>query len=426
MNVKLVLGEDRQTTARRISVTAIILSFVLFVFMSMVRRGTLLGQLFFRDELDTFMDYFNCIPSVAQGHPYAVNCMYPPLSEAVFYFFSRIIQQEALDNFTPHQLRELQIPLLSFLLFLTLPIIVTVCAVYDYLKNGTAAKRFVILSFLLSSPFLYMVERGNVLIYALAAAVVFVCYYDSDKKWQREIALIALAISAGIKLYPAILGFLLLRDKRWKEAVRCIIYGVVLFFAPFFLFGGLSCLQVMLKSLIDNTGGFGATNFNCKINFAAVFDVIGVMWFGRTESLPWGQTVAYIISALLVVAAFFTKRRWKSLLFLTLVLIGVPAFAFYYNGVFMLLPFLWFIAGSEKEYKWTDVIYLLCFTAFLSPFPLRAREILDTSQINVNLQVCGVALLVMTLWSLIDTVIDIISGIREKHISKPSEAKTQA
>ena len=419
MKAKLILGEDKQTAVRRISVASIILSFVWFVIVSMINSVSLLGQLFYRDETDSFMDYFNCLPGVAQGHPYAVQCMYPPLSEAVFYFFTKMIRNDYLVYLTPHELREFQTPLLSFLLFLAIPIIVTVCALYDYLKKGTAVKRFVILSFLLSSPFLYLIERGNVLIYALAAAVVFICYYDSDKKWQREAALIALAVSAGIKLYPAFLGLMLIKDKRWKGAVRCVIYGVILFIAPFFLFDGLSDLSVMIRSLIGNSNGFGSTNFNCKINFSAIFNIIGVKWFGRQEALPWGQTVAYIMSALLIAASFITRKRWKSVLFLTLVLIGVPAFAFYYNGVFMLVPFLWFIAGDEKEYKWSDIIYLLCFIAFLAPIPLRAEEITDSTQINVNIQVCAVALLVMTFWGIIDSGLDIIAGIREKRIAKP-------
>ena len=421
MKVKLILGEDKQTAARRISVAAIILSFLSFIIVSMIDRGTLLGQLFFRDESDTFMDYFNCLPGVAQGRPYDFKSMYPPLSEAVFYFFTKMIPLNYLLEWDPHQLRASQIPMLTLVLYLAIPIVITVCALYDYLKKGTAAKRFVIIAFLVSSPFLYLVERGNVLIYAFAAAVVFICYYDSDKKWQREAALIALAISAGIKLYPAVLGLMLLRDKRWKETVRCVIYGVFFFIAPFFLFGGLYGLQVMLDALLGNAGGFGHTEFNGKINFSSIFDIIGVMWFGRKESLPWGHTVAYILSGLLVAASFLTKKRWKSVLFLTLVLIGVPAFAFYYNGVFMLIPFIWFIAGNEKDYKWTDIIYLLCFIAFLAPIPLKAEDIGTTAQINVNIQVCGVAILVMTFWGIIDSGTDLIMRIREKRRIKPEK-----
>ncbi len=426
MNVKLLLGEDKQTGARRIAVAAILLSFTAFVLVSVFNRGALLGQLFFRDVTDTFMDYFNCLPGVAMRRPYDTQSMYPPLSEVVFYFFSKIIPNDMLLTWDPHAMRTHQIPVLSLLFYLAIPIAVTVCSLYDYLKNGTAAKRFVILAFLVSSPFIYLVERGNVLIYAFAAAVVFICYYDSDKKWQREVALIALAVSAGIKLYPAVLGILLVRDKRWKETIRCVFYGIFFFIAPFFVFGGLSNLLVMVKALLGNSGGFGDTDFNCKINFSAVFNIIGVKWLGRTEAFPWGQTAAYILSVLLIAAAFLTKKRWKSVLFLTLVMIGAPAFSFYYTGVFVLIPFLWFIAGSEKDLKWTDIIYLLGFIAVLAPIPLKAEEITNTAQINVNLQVVGLGILVMAVWGLIDSGMDLVSRIKEKGGEKADKASAKA
>ena len=423
MNIKPVLGNDKQTGMRRIGAAAVVLSFVSFVLVAMFDRGSLVGQLFFRDMTDTFMDYFNCLPGVAMRRPYDTQSMYPPLSEVVFYLFSKILPDKMLFEMAPRAMRTEQIPILSLMLYLAIPIAVTVIALSDYIKTGNAEKRLVIIAFLVSSPFIYLLERGNVLIYSFAAAVVFICYYDSDKKWQREMALIALAVSAGIKLYPAVLGILLVRDRRWKETIRCVIYGIFFFIAPFFMFGGLSNLMVMINALIGNSGGFGHTDFNCKINFSAIFNIIGVMWFGRTEAFTWGQTAAYVLSALLIAAAFLTKSRWKSVLFLTLVMIGAPAFSFYYTGVFMLLPFLWFIAGGEKEIKWTDIIYLLAFIAFLSPIPIHAWPINGSADINANLEICGVAILVMTLWGLIDSVIDLVSRIRAKGASKGTEVK---
>jgi protein-S-isoprenylcysteine O-methyltransferase Ste14 len=104
-------------------------------------------------------------------------------------------------------------------------------------------------------------------------------------------------------------------------------------------------------------------------------------------------------------------------------MIGAPSFSFYYTGVFMLVPFLWFIAGSEKEYKWTDIIYLLGFVAVLAPIPITYGDIHHTSVINVNLQIVGVAMLVMAVWGFIDSVIDMMDRIAPKAESK-EEAKT--
>lgn len=418
MNVKLLLGEDKQTCARRIAVAAILLSFAAFVLTAMFDRGSLLGQLFFRDTADTFMDYFNCLPGVAMRRPYDTESMYPPLSEVIFYLFSKIIEPDMLVGLDPRLMRVQQIPLLSFLLYLAVPIAVMVWALADYLRGDNVLKRFVIIAFLVTSPFLYTIERGNVLIYSLAAAIVFICYYDSEKKWQREVALIALAVSAGIKLYPAILGFVLIRDKRWKETIRCVIYGVICFFGPFAIFGGFESLKIMISALTANTGGFGNTEFAGKINFANIINVINIEWFGGAGEVGWAQIAAYIISILLVGASFLTKRRWKSILFLTLVMIGAPAFSFYYTGVFMLVPFLMFIAGGEKELKDTDIIYLLAFIAILAPIPITDGDIYHTSVINDNQQVVGVAMLVMALWGFIDAVIDLMDRICPKKEEK--------
>lgn len=422
MNVKLALGEDKQTGARRIAVAAILLSFAAFVIVAMTDRGALLGQLFFRDTRDTFMDYFNCLPGVAMRRPYDTESMYPPLSEVVFYLCSKILPPDMLMEMDPHQMKTEQIPVMSLMLFLAVPIAVTVWAMSDYLKRFNAMKRFIILAFLVSSPFLYTIERGNVLIYSFAAAMVFICYYDSEKKWQRELALIALAVSAGIKLYPAVLGFILVRDKRWKETIRCVIYGVFFFIAPFFMFGGLASLKIMINALIGNSGGFGHTEFASKINFSNMINVIYIQWFGGTEAIGWAQIAAYILSVLLIGAALLTRNRWKSILFLTLVMIGVPAFSFYYTGVFMLVPFIWFIAGEEKDMKWTDIIYLLGFIAILAPIPITYGDIYHTSVININQQIVGVAILVMAIWGIIDAVIDTMDRVAPKAEAKAKQA----
>ncbi len=422
MKLRPLLGEDRQTRVRRVAVAAILLSFLVLVRVAMLYRGMLRGQLLFWDDYDTFMDYFNCLPGVAGKNPYENNCMYPPLSELIFFVFSKVITHKKLSMPDPRLMRTDQLALLSLLLYLAIPITICIFAISDYIKSGKIQKRFVVIAFLLSTPFMYTIERGNVLIYSFAAVLVYMCYYNSDKKWLRELALIGLAVSAGIKLYPAIFGLLLVKDKRWKEAVRCMIYGVFFVFAPFLVFGGYRSFEVMLATLQSNSGGFGPTGFNCKLNFACIFDTFGVMWFGRNESYSWGQTVAYVLSALLIIAAFVTKKRWKSVLYLTLVMIGVPAFSFYYTGIFVLIPFLMYIAGEEKEMSWRELLYAPAFIAFLAPFPISIGELEKLSDINVNIQICSICILFMTIWGIIDALIDLIARIKSRGEAKVTAA----
>ena len=56
-------------------------------------------------------------------------------------------------------------------------------------------------------------------------------------KAEKEAALLFIAFADGLKLYPAILGVLYLAEKRYREAGRLVVYGVVLFFLPFGFLG---------------------------------------------------------------------------------------------------------------------------------------------------------------------------------------------
>lgn len=408
-----MLGEDTQTRIRRIAVAAILLAFTAFVLVAMLFRDSLIGQLFFRLTADVFMDYFNCLLVVANRTPYdGFVTMYPPLAELIFYLFSRTITYDMLFDTPPLRLE--QFPMMSFMLYIAIPVIITIWAIADYLKISKPMNRFVILAFFASTPFIWTLERGNIIIYAFAGAMVFICYYDSDKKWLRELALMGLAFSAGIKLYPAILGIILIRDKRWKEAIRCAVYGFIAVFAPFAVFGGYNSFLSMLNSLRHNMNVFSNIGYSNKVNFANTFNVIGTIWFKRPEAFGWAQKLAYVLTALLIVAAFLVGKRWKSVLFLTLALIGGPAFSHIYCLTFMLVPFLMFIAGKEKEYKKTDVIYLLTFIAILAPIPITIGEVVTTDDVNLNTQIMAISMLIMTFWGYADAAVDTFVRLKAK------------
>lgn len=96
----------------------------------------------------------------------------------------------------------------------------------------------------------------------------------------RELALICLACAAAMKLYPALFGLLLLSDKKYKEAVRAVIYGIVLLVVPFFFMGGVGQIPQMLKNslTLNNNTLSGSTGFgygfkvNATSSIGSIFD----------------------------------------------------------------------------------------------------------------------------------------------------------
>ena len=102
--------------------------------------------------------------------------------------------------------------------------------------------------------------------------------YDNKNKILREIGLISLAIATSIKIHPVVFGLMLLFDKRWAEAKRCIIYGVLIFFVPFLCFGGFSEFTVLLSNLTNASNFLGSIGHGYRLNFSntvyGVFDVL--------------------------------------------------------------------------------------------------------------------------------------------------------
>lgn len=76
-------------------------------------------------------------------------------------------------------------------------------------------------------------QSGNIVI--LISILLGIAYYlrNRQSKVSREIALILIAVATGFKIYPAFAGILYLKEKRWSEACRLFLYGIVLFFLPF-------------------------------------------------------------------------------------------------------------------------------------------------------------------------------------------------
>lgn len=108
---------------------------------------------------------------------------------------------------------------------------------------------FVIL-ILCSAPFMSgVIERGNIAIIVCILLLWAMYLMDSEVIWEKELALILIAVAASFKIYPAIFGIIYLRERRWKEAGRLFIYGICFFLFPFIFTGGIDGLRQYMNVL---------------------------------------------------------------------------------------------------------------------------------------------------------------------------------
>ena len=402
-----------------ISALLILASFGVFIVVAVIHPGTTFGTIFFGipgDRTDTFMDFYNSIYDTMYG-PYEHEVIYPPLCCLVFKVFGSLLPQSTYvkpwverGGFRIRGFQETQFALLLFIAFFVILFVGSMQKPLN--KRGYLEKVIITLSLFLSTPVLYSLERGNIIIYSFVFLLIYFACYDDERSWMRELGYIFLALSAAIKLYPAIFGLLLIRDKKIKEAIRTIIYGVAFAVVPFVFFGGIEAIRLFFDSL----GKFKETD-HYGISFS---NGISFMIFGLTGYhfiLTVGGLVA---AACLIVCVFVTdnkpENRWKQIALLSLSMLGIVENCGKYMIIFIIIAWLSFFKNNS-HIRIIDYIYVLMMTIMLSPLPM---GIASESQLHYdsNTMIICWSAIVMSVVLMGDILINFLKGRnKEKNVS---------
>ena len=350
----------------------------------LLSRGEVIQQYFFFDTRDTGMDFFHSIEYVRGRMPYGMyDTLYPPLANLFFYLLYLLVPKELsaqwADSFlasvnmrgTSQDLRSYQSTMLLFLLF----VIFTVFAMYAIMEKmlaGTVAhKKALVFCALFSYGVLYGVERGNIILLCWVLMAFFLCYRNDDNAVLRELACLALAAAAGMKLYPAFLGILLLKDRRIFAAIRTILYGVASVVLPLYLFNeGLLGLRMWLNVVFSFQGGssypwVGNGFSSIMANLGHMADAVLGTSLANQSYTVFGIAVAL----LLLVCACLLQKEWESVLTLVLAMMMFQAQSDYIYCLF-LLPLLLFIAqeGQLNRNNLLPFAVMVLFTVHLPLF----------------------------------------------------------
>lgn len=226
-----------------------------------------------------------------------------------------------------------------FMLFIT---VASYVLLTKYMGDSKLNKA-IVFALLLSEPMLFLYQRQNLVGLAFIFVLFFLVYFNSENVYARHMALLALALAANIKLYPAIFGLLLLKQKRWKDAVICAMEGIGMYILPalilaitkgenFFLSIGSNVRAILTYA--EEAAGY---TVSIKAICARVMQL-----FGKTydESCAWVTTLVLVIFLIITLFAFFiTRMREKEMLFLSLICIMLPAVSYWYTIIFLFIPF---------------------------------------------------------------------------------------
>lgn len=378
-------------------IAAEVIMITVFLTVNLITHGEAFNSLLL-DRISRFMDYsihlgFASAPVGTNIYEYSYMACFPPLAYLMYGFLARMggFRAEA-PNLIPSPHAYAQNNMVIFLIYNLVCALLLAYAVTLYTKKKGFITQVLFPAILIFSyPIAFSsLERGNSVFLVAPLIAIALAWRNDTSKVKRELALILIAVCAGLKMYPAVLGLLYLKDKRWAETLRLVIYGLVLFFVPFAFFGGFDAIRSFFRI---NLSVYGQIHeFNIKgFTIWAVKDI-----FGDNSNL-FGTIVqqTYLVFSL---AAFFCAKNKRTEV---MILCGLMALyvssGWMYTCIYMIPAMLVFFAendGQPIRFRVGNIPDIMAFLTFLIVFS-------RPSYIGGNMFIYGSMCVIFSLYNLI-------------------------
>ena len=314
-----------------------------------------------------FMDHFWSVVD-SMDHPYTVaHVIYPPFITCIYaligYYTSPYVTSSTGDMYI--DMYNSQVPMMVFVILMMVGLYVLFCLV-DRKTDGHLTrleKKLFIGSLLLSFPVIVGIQNGNCIFYSVIAAFLFLMFYDSENKWLRFLSYICLGISAGMKITPAILGLLIIRDRNVKEFLMCVVTMAVICLLPFVFTDG--SITQLIENVVNCPPGTGGAYINIKKIFYAMAEFTGADAFNTV-----GSVILALTSLITVLILAFDRRmkKWKLITLAAVYLvvgygIGTPYLCCY------LVIAVCYMLSSEKEATKENIFFIASMAIILMIAP---------------------------------------------------------
>ncbi len=330
-----------------------------------ITDGAFLSEVVWDARNNLFVDFRSHVDRVRGGrNPYVVedwDARFPAFAYMFFYFLSRIIPEKIINSNVSDWYNMYMVIILCICL-----VCVTV-TVSSYLKKSYAFTLAFMLVFAMSHTYaLAEIKAGNSAVYVLTLIIMAYYLKDSDSPLGREAALMMIAAAAGFKVSPAIMGFLYIKEKRYKEAVRLVIYGILFFFAPFAMFDGIEGLKIFLNI----TGQVSSAPLPRPETIGGVvIELFSVLGLGETTGLMVGRVICFIYLGICMFLFFKCRYSWKTLCLLSSLMIIFVNLSYPYTLQYFLLPLMVFVKETDEGSDKRDYIYAALYALIFTTYP---------------------------------------------------------
>lgn len=339
----------------------------LFLILLLFSNGHVAAWLAMEGNFDfAFTDHFRHIAFASDMKHFYFNTQdatFPPFAYLLYYLLYKINPNSWGVN-DWKECRDYQYNMLVYVILSIVVVVVFKYIIDDIISGYSNGKRLLfLLAIVLSAPMMAgALERGNISFLTAVMVLAALHLKESNNKYCREVALLLLAMAAGLKVYPAIAGVIYLREKRFNEAIRLVVYGLLFFFVPFVFCGGLSGMIQYFKILLffEHQGYRSWTNVRNYL--LSISDVLGV--YDRSAYfVKYFILIENAYMLLCVLSIFKVKEQWKYALYVSGVMALYVPYSYRYTSVYMLIPLVLFMSNdNNNQKKIYTVLFALVFT----------------------------------------------------------------
>lgn len=348
--------------------------------------------------------YWDLITSIYHNFlrtPYEEGVVYPPGANVICWIISTFFPPETY-NIGVNAMRDSQTGMLIVIWFLVITTIILLALICRNSNMSSLENGLFIFSLLFSAPFLRQVTKMNLVIFSVIFVYLFLIYKNSPNRALRILAFMFLASAVSIKIYPVFFGLFLVKEKNWKSVFICILLGILLFFLPFFMFGGLNNVFVMLENIFKTTTVLNESGLGFKIDITNTINLFGDLLGNNSVNIrSIGTAINYTFVILSIISFFFLKSNWKSVAILSLLTLSYPTFSNSYAILIMIPSLLYFF---NEEYKLTtlNLIYVIIFSLLFTPMCFGGQDIFPSlpgvTRVNLSTFIESICILLMELF----------------------------
>jgi hypothetical protein len=374
-------------------------------------------QIFFRGMDDFFADHLNVLRYIADRDPYfnptngTLQKIYFPLSYFILYPFSQ------LDTFNTMTLQEAQrskMGLMSAFAFIGFSVSLLFMSLKQIIRKFLISP-LMLISLVLSYIFFFSVERGNTIILVAAFVGFFICYYDSEDKYKRILAMVFLALAATLKIYPALFGLLYFEKKQYREIFGCSIITLLFVFVPFLFFKrGFDNIPQLYSNMQLMTDQYNFTGMFPRFSLAhLVYCASPLLKFSKNliTSLPdIVQIITYFMTFVSIAFSCLVKNKWLKISLLSMTIVFLPVNSGLYCGLYLFPVIVLFFASLQERSKIFNIFTVIVFVIFLNPYQIIINNVIS------NYHFANIALFALWLVLLASSGRQIIGFLKNKRI----------